>query len=232
MPKLPPDYAKNVIYGIFSNEDNRCVYIGHTTHFAKRKSQHKAGCTKDDKIKYNYKLYQSIREYGGWNNFTMKLIEEYPCKTMQEAITREFFNFQIFNPSFNTCVPCRKRSEYNEANKEKINEQQKQYREKNKEKKKEYYRENRDEINQRLKQYREANKEVLNNQRKQYTEFKKEKINNQRKQYREANKDGIADKSKQYREANKEVINNRRRIRYAELKALKATTTTAATTNT
>ena len=35
------------------------------------------------------KLYQMIRENGGWDDFNMIVIEEFPCKNLREAKAEE-----------------------------------------------------------------------------------------------------------------------------------------------
>ena len=156
MTRLPIDYSKNVIYGIFSNADNSCVYVGHTTNFIKRKQHHKSDCNNEKSEKYIYKLYKSIRDNGGWDDYTMRLIEEYPCNTSQEALEREFYNFEKYSPSFNSNVPIisdykEYYKEYKIANRDKILQHKKKYRDTNKEKIREYdrkYYEKKKEINQ------------------------------------------------------------------------------------
>lgn len=57
------------IYAIFC-DDTDDVYIGITKHFAQRKHLHK------HMSKYSpYKLYQTIRENGGWKNWQMISLE-------------------------------------------------------------------------------------------------------------------------------------------------------------
>jgi len=84
------DYSKCSMYKIEHNEDINLVYIGHTTIFNKRKSKHKSSCNNEKSRQHNYKIYQMIREHGGWNAFQMIEIEKYPCKDKQEAERREY----------------------------------------------------------------------------------------------------------------------------------------------
>ena len=67
MPKVKMDYSNTIIYKIFCKDTSiKEAYIGHTTNFVKRKSQHKAICKKAFP---NNKLYCYIRQYGGWDNW-------------------------------------------------------------------------------------------------------------------------------------------------------------------
>ena len=63
-------------------------YIGSTQNFTKRKSKHKSMSNLINTIS-NRKLYNTIRENGGWDNFEMTPIEEYLCDTPLQARMRE-----------------------------------------------------------------------------------------------------------------------------------------------
>lgn len=84
MPRLPIDYSKTVIYKIQHFDNKELLYVGHTTDFTKRQHNHKNRC------KYNQmKIYQIIRENGGWERFNMDMVEEYPCENRLQACFRE-----------------------------------------------------------------------------------------------------------------------------------------------
>ena len=181
-----------VIYKIVCDDVPEFVYIGSTTNFTQRKKCHKNKCNNDNgKRTYNMKVYSTIRENGGWDNWRMVIInecEEGITKT-QAHIIEEEFRVKL-NGSLNSykCFTTKEknkeeRKEYAEKNKEKISEQKKEYREQNKvkilEQKKEYYERNKE----KKKEYYERNKE----KKKEYYERNKEK----KKEYRENNKEKI-----------------------------------------
>ena len=89
MPKVSMDYSMCSMYTIEHIENTNLVYIGHTT-FNKRKSKHKSVCNNEKSRQHNCKLYQMIREHGGWDAFKMIEVEKYPCKDKQEAERREY----------------------------------------------------------------------------------------------------------------------------------------------
>ena len=63
-----PYYENSIIYKLKRNDDHDDVniYIGSTTNFKTRKYQHKE-CCNDIKLKgYNIKIYQFIRDNGGY----------------------------------------------------------------------------------------------------------------------------------------------------------------------
>jgi hypothetical protein len=85
MPKKEMDYSKCVIYKItcLDTEITEC-YVGHTTNFIQRKSNHKSQVKDSD-----LKLYKMIRDNGGWYNWKMEVIMEYPCESLLQAKRKE-----------------------------------------------------------------------------------------------------------------------------------------------
>ena len=158
MPKVPMNYSKCCIYKIEHNDNESLVYVGHTTNFDKRKTAHKGSCKNDNDTHYNLKVYQMIRQNGGWDMFKMIEVEKYPCNDRREAERRENEVMKELKASMNMIKSFRTqeelteyRKEYRESNKPKIQEQKKEYRENNKLKIQEY-----------KKEYREANKSKIN----------------------------------------------------------------------
>jgi hypothetical protein len=89
MPKVPIDFSKTIIYKIEHIENDNLVYVGHTTCFNKRKAQHKSCSKNENDRRFNLKLYQMIRNYGGFEMFEMIEFEKYPCEDKREAERRE-----------------------------------------------------------------------------------------------------------------------------------------------
>lgn len=85
MPRKPIDYSYVSIYKIEHIEDESLLYVGHTTDFNKRKSNHKICCKNENGKKINLKLYTMIRDNGGWDNFRMIEVEKYSCNNKREA---------------------------------------------------------------------------------------------------------------------------------------------------
>jgi hypothetical protein len=65
------------------------LYIGSTTCFNRRKAQHKKAVTNKRGGTYYCILYRYIRKCGGWDNFTMEKILDYPCETKHEGLLKE-----------------------------------------------------------------------------------------------------------------------------------------------
>jgi len=104
MPRLPIDYSKTIIYKLCCLDQSITdIYIGHTTDFTKRKNAHKSDCNRKKGKGYNYKVYQFIRNNGGFENWSMIQIEEYKCNNKREADARETFWMKELKSTLNSC---------------------------------------------------------------------------------------------------------------------------------
>ena len=79
---------------------------------------------------YNLKIYNTIRNNGGFENWSMIEIEKFQdCNDINEASARERYWYELLNAKLNTNYPARNDKKYHENNKEKIQNYQKEYRE-------------------------------------------------------------------------------------------------------
>ena len=139
------NYQNGMIYKI-AHRYSPYVYIGSTTNFNRRKSQHKECCNNEKSKQYNQKVYQTIRELGGWDNFEMVLVAKCPCDDKKELHAKEFEYQKLFDVNMNVndassgfdpSDPEYKKKylkEYYEKNREEKILKQKKYYENNKEK--------------------------------------------------------------------------------------------------
>ena len=151
MPRTPIDYSKSVIYKIQHLEKDELVYVGSTTNFVKRKNQHKSQCKTQTQ-----KVYEMIRENGGWECFNMIIIKEYPCQTKIDLVQEEDRVMRELNTSLNmyrSYLSPEKKIEYT----------------------KEYYKTKKEEFKKHNNEYYENNKEQIKKANKEYR--KKKKIN-------------------------------------------------------
>jgi hypothetical protein len=118
MPKTPMDYSKCCIYKIEHFENNNLVYVGHTTNFSKRKGSHKSICKNENNKNYNLKVYQMIRDNGGFDRFKMIEVEKYPCKDKREAERREYEVMKELKANMNAIKSFLTEEERKEYNKE------------------------------------------------------------------------------------------------------------------
>lgn len=119
MPKKPIEYAKCKIYRIVCKDFAvPSVYVGHTTDMIRRRATHKCSCNNPSHKKHNFKIYQQIRENGGWDNWIMLLVEDYPCSGYEEASARERYWAEQFEADLNSQVPGRSQAEWRQDNRE------------------------------------------------------------------------------------------------------------------
>jgi len=131
MTKIPKDYSKSLIYKIVSlDPEITDCYVGSTLNFKQRKASHKNNCNNSSQKAYNFNVYKFIREHGGWENFQMLQIEEFPCNTNHELALQERFHLEQLKATLNKRVPSRPFSEYSalhyQNNRAKITEWQKE----------------------------------------------------------------------------------------------------------
>jgi len=167
-----------VVYKITCNsQDVDHLYVGVTTNFAHRERDHKIRFKNE---KYTFKLYSTIRDHGGFDNWTMEIIESFTCELELDARLRERYWFDELRADLNSRRPYTSRGEWYEINKESLFAKQKIYNIKNRslinENKKRYHMVNQE----KMKEARDAKKETLRENGKQYYKNNKDKI----KQYK------------------------------------------------
>lgn len=88
MPPQNVNYALNLYYKIYCKDELVLdIYVGRTTNFNLRKSQHKLSALKNNELQGF--LYKCINNNGGWSNWVMEKIEDYPCENSVDACKRE-----------------------------------------------------------------------------------------------------------------------------------------------
>jgi len=182
MPKKAVDYSKTIIYKIVCNDLNITdCYVGHTTEFTKRKYAHKNCCNNEKCRAFSLKVYEVIRNNGGWTNWSMIEVEKYPCRDSNEAYARERHWLESLNASLNIQIPTRTQKQYHEDNKVQLRISQR-----------EYYVHNKEHIKDRIKKYTQDNIEHVKNYQKNYRKENydktKDELNRKRREKRAANK--------------------------------------------
>ena len=89
------------IYKIY-NPDCDYVYVGSTRNISVRKKCHKSNCNNVNNPKYNYKVYKTIRENDGWENWYMIPIEVMDNVTKLNAEMREDVYRMNLNATMNS----------------------------------------------------------------------------------------------------------------------------------
>ena len=116
MPIRNIDFSKTIIYKIVCKDLNiKDCYVGSTTNFIQRKSSHRACCKKSQ-----VKIYVTIRDNEGWDNWEMIEIEKYPCLDSNEATKRERYYYELLNATLNSHNPNKPRTEWYDENKDNV----------------------------------------------------------------------------------------------------------------
>ena len=150
------------------------IYIGSTKDFKQRRNAHKYECKNQELNERlglhaagwvkELKVYQMIREAGGWDKCEMTPIEEYECEEQLQARMREEHWRREYNANMNSYKAYRTEEERIEQKKEG-----------NKEWGKKHYEENKETINVKHREHYHATIEKQKERRKAYYEANSEK---------------------------------------------------------
>ena len=86
MKKEINDY---VFYKLICDDCPDNIYIGSTCNLRARKRCHKTKCHNPNDKSYNVKKYVTIRQYGGWDNWQMIVIDEVKQLTLRQSEAHE-----------------------------------------------------------------------------------------------------------------------------------------------
>ena len=196
------NYSKTSFYKLECKDPKITdIYVGSTTNFFKRKSQHKGNCiNKHGKTKFNQPVYCFMRLHGGWENWNMIEIDEVNCRSKRHKNQIEAKYIRYLGATLNRVIP------------QDIDDRLGG---------KEYYRQysenNRESLAEKHKVYREKNREKISEKRKQHRKKNLEKISENKKKYYEKNREKIIEKVKVYKEKNREKVLERKREWYKKI---------------
>ena len=106
--------------------ENENVYIGSTVDLYKRKREHKHSCINEKSKNYKFKLYQYIRENGGWDNFQFTILRVCNDADKKVLIKLEQSFIDVYEPTLNTNSASQTKYEWYEIHKERINKQKRE----------------------------------------------------------------------------------------------------------
>tara|TARA_R110000824_G_scaffold61129_3_gene162891 strand:- start:649 stop:1293 length:645 start_codon:yes stop_codon:yes gene_type:complete len=149
------------------------VYIGSTKCLGSRWANHQYSCNNDKQTKYNYYVYEFIRDYGGIDNWKITQLVQCIYKTTKELVEIERTYIDKYLGEgiklLNKVIPLRTLEEYNKYYKDKqkeVNIQSRlRNRDKHNQKRKEYYHKNKEKIILKNIEYYNKNKDKVNNNR-------------------------------------------------------------------
>jgi len=93
---------KVYIYKIQNNHDESMFYIGSTLNLSRRKSHHKKNVKNKVGKLYWCKLYQYIRNNGGWDNFTFTKLYEKDIECITDGTCYEQSIIDNLKPPLNS----------------------------------------------------------------------------------------------------------------------------------
>ena len=133
------DYSNACIYKIACKDTNvKEIYVGSTVNFKSRVNEHRYTCNTKNRKGFNIKVYQYIRDNGGWENWEMtKIADVKPCLDRYILRKAEGEYQKKLKPTLNTQLAGRtwidRFPEYYKKNNDRIKAYDKEYRQKNKE---------------------------------------------------------------------------------------------------
>lgn len=151
------------------------IYIGSTNCLKTRYDAHRYACNNKKQSKYNYYVYEFIRDYGGIDQWKINRLSEVLYKSKEELIKLERMFIDKYLSEdiklLNKVIPFRTKEEYAEYYKpiQQISSMQSRIRNRDKQnqKRKEYYQSKREQIIKANREYYLKNKEKINNARKE-----------------------------------------------------------------
>lgn len=109
------EYSNTHIYKLEClDADIKEIYIGHTTNPKQRNWNHCVLSNSNSSNKSNRKLYEFIRNNGGYDRWTMTIIEKLDCNTYQEVLRREQYWMNELKPTLNSIKANQTPEEYRE----------------------------------------------------------------------------------------------------------------------
>ena len=110
----PVSAAKQMCFYIIICNDMHVTecYVGSTSNFANRKIKHKSRCVNPKAIDYNIKLYRFIRDHGGWENWSMVIIDIVPCDDRNDTRQKERSYIVQCDATLNSYMSSRTPREY------------------------------------------------------------------------------------------------------------------------
>ena len=160
---MPKSKIQDYIFYKITCLDNSCelCYVGSTVNWKARSHAHKNNCTNENSRVYNYKVYKTIRDNGGWVNFKMIEIGKAEQLSLRQAQKIED-DYRIELKANMNSIRCYVTEEQQrEHNKEYDKQRYKNNIEYNKQKNNKYRTNNRDKLKQKAQEYRTNNKDRI-----------------------------------------------------------------------
>jgi alpha-galactosidase/6-phospho-beta-glucosidase family protein len=178
------DYSKGFIYILKKkdDDDNENIYVGSSIDYNRRRGEHKNRCHNPNSNRYNCKAYQYIRENGGFSEWDMIIVEDYPCNNDKELKMREDEVMREVESKLNEKKVFNTDEEIKESNIKRGSKYRENHKEKMLERYKKSYYDNREKMLEKNRKYYEINKEKAKEYSRNYSKNHKEKKAEERKE--------------------------------------------------
>ena len=120
------------IYALSCIDCPNDIYVGSSKDVEYRMKKHKSACNNvKEKNRYNLKVYQFIREHGGWEKWQYHIIEEFDVYDKKELKKREDYWMLELNSTLNSCRANHSKRDYYITHREAKIAETKKYRDEN-----------------------------------------------------------------------------------------------------
>ena len=85
--------------------DVESCYVGRTSNYDQRMKAHRANCGSKVYCLRELKLYKTINQYGGWENWNMERLETITCEDKKAEVKREEYWCKLLGADLNTIHP-------------------------------------------------------------------------------------------------------------------------------
>ena len=164
MPRAQ-DFTQSTIYHIRCIATRDVIYVGSSTAFGQRASQHKYMCNHAKQKDFHYPVYVHIRDSGGWDLFEVIPVAHMQLNNKTELRIAEQAEMDKYTTLHNVHYAARSKAEYRATHRDVANKYNEQYYADNKDgilaHQKQYYTKNKDAISEYGKQYRADNKDAI-----------------------------------------------------------------------
>lgn len=165
---------EGVVYKLVCyDKEIKACYIGSTKNIKTRMSDHRSNTNCKSRKDHNSVLYETIRNTGGWNNWTYQILATMRVANYAELHKFEGLYIKSTKNTLNLNIPSRTRKQYYQDEKKNILAY-----------KKSYHQINRLKILAKRKVRYEKNKEINRIKAKAYYQLNKERIKEKRKEKR------------------------------------------------
>jgi hypothetical protein len=106
------------VYKLFCKDETiKDCYIGSSVNIQSRLHKHKSNTQNENSPKHHLRVYQKIRECGGWDNWKCEILDELenPSRSQLIELERMYYEENIENATLNTTYCGRTKKETNKA---------------------------------------------------------------------------------------------------------------------